>query len=462
MPLNRPPMKHLKNLLFLVVLFCLSTVVNAAYLDDWPDDALCGWMQQTSPPEYIIEEVKKRGILCTDGVASINPDASQNGSSDTQSTEGIEIYDIVFDKEILGELIKIAPVESAADFTEFFKEYQLAFLQNQLTCGFKLKRVVYENTSKGEIEDWNMAYGSLIINGSEVTLDGSWRMGGLSNDPKYMKDEVNLRLTRDGHIVGKMAYFHLSINNGEAPRKPLFIELKKHQNSKPLNYKIRTAAEYWIDVEDWAGGIMYVFNCKDSAELQKIKSAKEKAVKLYTEALAKEKAELRLLNKIYQPYVLGPNTVFKIDYLDGVFEAKSAPEDSKKLHNDELHKAHINGMINSASLDQSIGLKTLVSIRENEDNLTLVVSAAKDEDKEMDPLKEFAEPAILKCGKLPGFWWDKLSFVVSTTDIEIAKTQKCYFDFFNNQTNSEAKKLYRAILSASPSITSYLESNVDR
>ena len=307
-----------------------------------------------------------------------------------------------------------------------------------------------------------MAYGSLIINGSEVTLDGSWRMGGLSNDPKYMKDEVNLRLTRDGHIVGKMAYFHLSINNGEAPKKPLFIELKKHQNSKPLNYKIRAAAEYWIDVEDWAGGIMYVFNCKDSAELQKIKSAKEKAVKLYTDALAKEKAELRLLNKIYQPYVLGPNTVFKIDYLDGVFEAKSAPEDSKKLHDDELHKAHINGMINSASLDQSIGLRTLMSIRENEDNLTLVVSAAEDEDMQMDPLKEFAKPAIEYCGKLPGFWWNKLSFVVSTTDIEIAKTQKCYFDFFNNRTNSKAKNLYRAILSASPSITSYLESNVDR
>ena len=458
MLLYRPPMKHLKNLFFLVVLFFLSVVVNAAYLDDWPDDALCGWMQQTSPPEYIIEEVKKRGILCTDGVASINPNASQNGGSDTQSTKGIEIYDIVFDEEILGELIKIAPVESAADFTEFFKEYQLAFLQNQLTCGFKLKRVVYENTSKGEIEDWNMAYGSLIINGSEVTLDGSWRMGGLSNDPKYMKDEVNLRLTRDGHIVGKMAYFHLSINNGEAPRKPLFIELKKHQNSKPLNYKIRAAAEYWIDVEDWAGGIMYVFNCKDSAELQKIKSAKEKAVKLYTEALAKEKAELRLLNKIYQPYVLGPNTAFKINYLDRVFKANSTPENSQKLHDDELHKAHIRGVIESDKLNKNLSINSLASIRESEDFTVLVLIT---NENEIAPLIDFAKPSIDHCGKLPGWWWDKLSFVVSTYDIEIAKKQKCYFDFFNNQTNSEAKSLYRAILSASPSIVSYLKSNVD-
>ena len=55
------------------------------------------------------------------------------------------------------------------------------------------RRVVYENNPEGEIEDWNMAQGSLIINGSKVTLDGRWKTGGLSNDPKYMKDEVNLR-----------------------------------------------------------------------------------------------------------------------------------------------------------------------------------------------------------------------------------------------------------------------------
>ena len=91
-----------------------------------------------------------------------------------------------------------------------------------------------------------------------------------------------------------------------------------------------------------------------------------------------------------------------------------------------------------------------------------MVSVAEDEDVQMDPLKEFAKPAIEYCGKLPGFWWDKLSFVISTTDIEIAKTQKCYFDFFNNRTNLEAKNLYRAILSASASISSYLKSNVDR
>ena len=451
-------MIRFKKLLVFIFLFT-ANVAGASYLDDWPDDALCGWMQQPSPPEHIVQEVKKRGILCTDGIASIDPNASSDQNSDNS---GIEIYDIVFSEDVLEELIQIAPQESAADFTKSFKQYRLANLQSPLICGFKLRRVVYENNPEGEIEDWNMAQGSLIINGSKITLDGRWKTGGLSNDPKYLKDEVNLRLTKDGHIVGKMAYFHLFVSNGEAAEKPLFIELKKHQKSKTLNYKSidsYSAAEIWIDVQDWAGGIMTLFNCKDSQEIEKKKLAKDNAEKLYKEALAKEKAELRLLNKIYQPYVLGPNTAFKINYLDGVFKANSPPEDSKKLHDDELHKAHIRGVIESDKLNKNLAINSLASIRESEDFTVLVLIT---NENEIAPLKDFAKPSIDHCGKLPGWWWDKLSFVISTYDIEIAKKQKCYFDFFNNQTNSEAKKLYRAILSASPNIVSYLESNVDR
>jgi hypothetical protein len=451
-------MTRLKTLLVFLLLFT-TNIVNANYLDDWPDDALCGWMQQSSPPEYIADEVKKRGILCTDGIASIDPNASSDQSS---NNSGIEIYDIVFSEDVLEELIQIAPQENAADFTKSFKQYQLANLQSQLICGFRLRRVVYENNPEGEIEDWNLAHGSLIINGSKVTLDGRWKTGGLSNDPKYMKDEVNLRLTKDGHIVGKMAYFHLFVNNGEAAEKPLFIELKKHQKSKTINYRSinsYSAAEIWIDVQDWAGGVMTIFNCLDSKEIEKKKLAKDNAEKLYKEALAKEKAELRLLNKIYQPYVLGPNTVFNIKYLDGVFKANSPPEDSKKLHDDELHKAHISGVIESDKLNKNLAINSLASIRESEDFTVLVLIT---NENEIAPLKDFAKPSIEHCGKLPGWWWDKLSFVISTYDIEIAKKQKCYFDFFNNQTNSEAKSLYRAILSASTSIASYLESNVDR
>ena len=49
-------MKRLKKLLVFLLLFTAS-IVSADYLDDWPDDALCGWMQQSSHPEYMVEEV---------------------------------------------------------------------------------------------------------------------------------------------------------------------------------------------------------------------------------------------------------------------------------------------------------------------------------------------------------------------------------------------------------------------
>ena len=116
-------------------------------------------------------------------------------------------------------------------------------------------------------------------------------------------------------------------------------------------------------------------------------------------------------------------------------------------------------MIESDKLNKNLAINSLASIRESEDFTALVLIT---NENEIAPLKDFAKPSIEHCGELPGWWWDKLSFIVSTYDIEIAKKQKCYFDFFNNQTKSEAKSLYRAILSASPSIVSYLELNVDR
>ena len=66
----------------------ISTLLNAShasYLDDWSNDDLCGWMESTSIPKYIQEEVDKREILCSRGieVSAINPEnsnVSENGT----------------------------------------------------------------------------------------------------------------------------------------------------------------------------------------------------------------------------------------------------------------------------------------------------------------------------------------------------------------------------------------------
>ena len=52
--------------LFLGALISLS--VNANYLSEWSNDDLCGWLESTSTPEYILDEVDKREILCSGGI----------------------------------------------------------------------------------------------------------------------------------------------------------------------------------------------------------------------------------------------------------------------------------------------------------------------------------------------------------------------------------------------------------
>ena len=48
-------------------------------------------------------------------------------------------------------------------------------------------------------------------------------------------NQVNLKLTDDGHIVGKMAYFNLHVDNGEVPINPMYPILTEHKRSTPID-----------------------------------------------------------------------------------------------------------------------------------------------------------------------------------------------------------------------------------
>ena len=64
----------------------VSLSANANYLSEWSNDDLCGWMESTSIPEYILDEVDKREILCSGGIEVLTlPESdsyeSQNGTA---------------------------------------------------------------------------------------------------------------------------------------------------------------------------------------------------------------------------------------------------------------------------------------------------------------------------------------------------------------------------------------------
>ena len=236
--------------------------------DDWPDDSICGWLEQKPTHAGYLGEAKKRGLTCEGGKA-VKDSAKTTTTKSTSTTKSkvstansdITIYEVVFSPAVLKELLD--RVISKTDYD--FSKHKLTNNIKDIQCRFTINRVAYDNSELGVPEHWDMAKGTINVNGSDIGFgEGSyWKMGGLSTDKSYLRDGVNIKLTEDGHIVGKMAYFTHGVSQGEVPREPLYPILTKHKRSKPINLKsIGDSAEFWIDIEDWAGGILRISRCK--------------------------------------------------------------------------------------------------------------------------------------------------------------------------------------------------------
>jgi hypothetical protein len=77
----------IKSTYALIAAIVFISASNAAYLDDWTNNDLCGWMDSSSAPEYIQTEVQKREIICYGGVEV---------SSLPSSQDNISLYGTVF------------------------------------------------------------------------------------------------------------------------------------------------------------------------------------------------------------------------------------------------------------------------------------------------------------------------------------------------------------------------------
>ena len=227
---------------------------------------------------------------CGGGGSNNNNSTAETSSNTTSSVKGskIEIYDVVFSANTKEELLN--RIVSKLDYD--FSKHKLATNIQDANCRFDIKRIAYDKSEVGEIKSWSLAIGAVNIKDGNVDfVNASWRQGGLSLDPSYFKDETNVKLTTDGYIVGKMAYFPLAVGKGEVPKNPLYPTLTKHQRSKVASFKDNkmTNARYFIDVEDWAGGILSISGCKDGILKQKV--VKKKVVKEKEESVVKEEKE---------------------------------------------------------------------------------------------------------------------------------------------------------------------------
>ena len=246
----------MKKLFLILTLLLIS---NFSFAGDCPDG---------SDPIRSVSDDGTYFVFSCGGNNSSNSSSQSSSSSSSSSLSkdsSIVTYEVVFAADILQELLE--RVLSKTDFD--FSKHKLTSNADNWRCNFIMRRVNYEDSVGGTIESWSSARGAIVISGSKISFakGSAWEMGGLSTDPSYLQDEVNLKLTHDGHIVGRMAYFIFGVQEGEVPVSPRYVSLTKHKNSKPIdpsNMK-KTNAELWIDIEDWAGGIIRIKSCKQTS-----------------------------------------------------------------------------------------------------------------------------------------------------------------------------------------------------
>lgn len=246
----------MKKLFLILTLLLIS---NFSFAGDCPDG---------SDPIRSISDDGTYFVFSCGGNNSSNSSSQSSSSSSSSSLSkdsSIVTYEVVFAADVLQELLE--RVLSKTDFD--FSKHKLTSNADNWRCNFIMRRVNYEDSVGGTIESWSSARGAVVISGSKISFakGSAWEMGGLSTDPSYLQDEVNLKLTHDGHIVGRMAYFIYGVQEGEVPVSPRYVSLTKHKNSKPIdpsNMK-KTNAELWIDIEDWAGGIIRIKSCKQTS-----------------------------------------------------------------------------------------------------------------------------------------------------------------------------------------------------
>ena len=75
--------------LFLLILLSLglTSISYGGYLDDWTDDQLCGWMDNPSPPDYMVAEVKERGLSCGDSHTIVEQVVTKNSGNESVPKE---------------------------------------------------------------------------------------------------------------------------------------------------------------------------------------------------------------------------------------------------------------------------------------------------------------------------------------------------------------------------------------
>jgi len=187
-------MKLKRILLILFLAIGLTGVSFAGAYDDWPDDAVCMWLDMKPTHEGYLGEAKKRSLTCEGGKAVVGAapakttatkiTTSTNKTTSTKSS-GIKFYAIEFTEKLRKKLF-----DSIKDF--FVEVDTSTKFDGQYT--FQLFR-----TGDGTM---GMGSGYITINNGEMIIEKDKR--ALGTGPKDLYDTFEAQIDENGQVYGSI------------------------------------------------------------------------------------------------------------------------------------------------------------------------------------------------------------------------------------------------------------------
>ena len=103
----------------------LTGLSFAGLYDDWPDDAICMWLDMKPTHEGYLGEAEKRSLTCEGGKSIAGSAKTSTGSNSTSKTKSKAssidsdiTYDVVFSAAVLKELLNRVVSKTNYDFSK--------------------------------------------------------------------------------------------------------------------------------------------------------------------------------------------------------------------------------------------------------------------------------------------------------------------------------------------------------
>ena len=343
--------------------------------------------------------------------------------------------------------------------TEVYYTLGYDFLETELKHGAKVHQIYYhgyellkDHTYFGKYAKRNLGSESYKYNEVKNLSREEWVLTNSVNETYPNPDDDTDWINSHTRYVSKYM-----------PHLPIILGFTDSPQSGTSNISVTPDMLYWGNTHTVESGLQLQETIKEENRLiqETIKEENRLRLKKNAEELKVKKAQEQeqLLAEI--PIYDMNDEALILNLVQAEFFEISPPNQQNKNVGWETHKAEIYGELRLENFQipkfRPLAFKFDVL---NESRLSINVGELNA--PEFRPFTRHQASLQKECGLGLMNEYDWMSFVSETTNMKSAKNQQCHYDYFKEENDEEAWKLFQAVLGGADSILKYLEENVER